>query len=205
MTDVPVSLLDAEYAPTEPTTSFVLEVSSPVTTLKRGAFTTVVVFVLSFAGAWSSPAASAAISSDAAHVNGCASNAGTYPGSKSTDCVALNNNTVLVDDTVVSASWSLTADKFGFTNLCAAVTIRNQNKSKYFFNDINMTLRPPMGSVTVLNFTAKHALEDGFIAPGGVARGNICFDYFGQAGQYVAMYSPRAYSAIRGIWLVKIA
>jgi hypothetical protein len=205
MTDVPVSLLDAEYAPTDATTSFVLEGPAPVAVLKRGALLTVVVSLLSFAGAWSSPVANAAISSHAAHANGCATHAGTYPGSKSTDCVALSNNTVFVDDTVVSAKWSLTADIFGFTNLCAAVTIRNQNKSKYFFNDINMTLRPPMGSVTVLNFTAKHALEDGFIAPGAVARGNICFDYFGRAGQYVAMYSPRARSAIRGIWLVNVA
>jgi len=173
--------------------------------LKRGALMTAVLFVLSFAGAWSSPAASAAISSRAAHAVGCATNSGTYPGSKPTDCVALSNDTVFVDDTVVSARWSLTADKFGFTNLCAAVTIRNQNRSKYFFNDINMTLRPPAGSVTVLNFTAKHALEDGFIAPGGVARGNICFDYFGRAGQYVAMYSPHPRSDIRGIWLVNIA
>jgi len=60
---------------------------------------------------------------------------------------------------LVRAKWSLTADKFGLTNLCAAVTIRNQNKSKHFFNDINMTMRPPMSSVTVLNFTAKHALD----------------------------------------------
>ena len=118
--------------------------------------------------------------------------------------MALSNSTVFVDDTVVSAKWSLAADKFGFTNLCAAVTIRNQNKSTYFFNDFNMTLRPPKSSVTVLNFTAKHALDDGFIAPGGVAKGNICFDYFGQPGQYVAMYSPRAHSSIRGIWLVNL-
>ena len=173
--------------------------------LKRGAPVTVVVLVLSFAGAWSSSVANAEPSSHAAHDIGCATNVGTYPGFKSTDCVALSDNTVFVDDTVVSANWSLTADKFGFTNLCAAVTIRNQNSSRYFFNDINMTLRPPMGSVTVLNFTAKHALEDGFIAPGGVARGNICFDYFGKAGEYVAMYSPRAHSAIRGIWLVNIS
>jgi hypothetical protein len=173
--------------------------------LKRGFLASLALVIVSFAGVWSTPMATAAISSRAAHASGCAANAGTYPGSRSTDCVALSNDSVFVDHTVVSAKWSLTADKFGFTNLCAAVTIRNQNKSTYFFNDINMTLRPPTGNVTVLNFTAKHALEDGFIAPGGVARGNICFDYFGQAGQYVAMYSPHARSAIRGIWLVNIA
>jgi hypothetical protein len=172
--------------------------------LKRVALTSLALVIVSFAGATSAPLASAAITSHAAHATGCANNVGSYPGSRSTDCVALSNNSVFVDDTVVSAKWSLTADKFGFTNLCAAVTIRNQNKSSYFFNDINMTLRPPMSKVTVLNFTAKHALEDGFIAPGGVARGNICFDYFGKSGQYVAMYSPRAHSDIRGIWLVNV-
>jgi len=149
--------------------------------------------------------ATAAVSSRIGHLEGCAAATSSYPGSRPTDCVALSNDTVLVDNTVVSAKWSLTADKFGFTNLCAAVTIRNDNKSTYFFNDFNMTLRPPKGNVTVLNFTAKHALEDGFIAPGGTARGNICFDYFGQAGQYVAMYSPRAHSPIRGIWLVDLS
>lgn len=171
--------------------------------LKRTAVS-VVVLILTLAGLWCSPA-TAAITSHAAHASGCAANTGIYPGSKSTDCVALSNDTVFVDDTLVSAKWSLTADKFGFTNLCAAVTIRNQNKTRYFFNDINMTLRPPKSAVTVLNFTAKHALEDGFIAPGGFASGNICFDYFGRAGQYVAMYSPHAHSSIRGIWLVNIA
>jgi hypothetical protein len=172
--------------------------------LKRGVLTTGLVAALTIAGLGVAPIAGAAVSSHTPHSMGCASNNGTYPGSKSTDCVALSNSTVLVDHTVVSARWSLTADKFGFTNLCAAVTILNQNKTTYFFNDFNMTLRPPKGSVTVLNFTAKHALEDGFIAPGGTASGNICFDYFGLSGQYVAMYSPRAHSSIRGIWLVDL-
>jgi hypothetical protein len=31
---------------------------------------------------------------------------------------------------VVSAKWSLTADEFGFTNLCAAVTIRENSLRK---------------------------------------------------------------------------
>jgi hypothetical protein len=169
--------------------------------MKRASLAIVVITVTM---TWISPIATAAISSRAAHAAGCATTTAAYPGSRSTDCLALSNSSVFVDHTVVSALWSLTADKFGFTNLCAAVTIRNHNKSTYFFNDINMTLRPPKGDVTVLNFTAKHALEDGFIAPGGVARGNICFDYFGQSGQYVAMYAPRAHSSIRGIWLVHI-
>lgn len=173
-------------------------------TLKRGVLASVLITVVSLAGAAASPVASAAISSRTSHQSRCAAGATTYPGSRTTDCVALSNNTVFVDDTVVDAKWTLSADKFGFTNLCAAVTIRNQNKSTYFFNDFNMTLRPPKGNVTVLNFTAKHALEDGFIAPGGTATGNICFDYFGHAGRYVAMYSPRAHSSIRGIWLVNI-
>jgi len=170
----------------------------------RGAFATLVLAALTIAGIAVSTAATAAVSSRVGHTAGCANAATSYPGSRPTDCVALSNDTVLVDNTVVSAKWSLTADKFGFTNLCAAVTIRNENRTTYFFNDFNMTLRPPKGSVTVLNFTAKHALEDGFIAPGGTARGNICFDYFGQSGQYVAMYSPRAHSPIRGIWLVHL-
>jgi hypothetical protein len=177
---------------------------SPVAMMKRGVLASLLVTVTSIAGAVASPMADAAISSHATHVLGCATATSAYPGSKATDCVALSNSTVFVDDTVVSAKWSLTADKFGFTNLCAAVTIRNQNKTTYFFNDFNMTLRPPKSSVTVLNFTAKHSLEDGFIAPGGVAKGNICFDYFRQPGLYVAMYSPRADSSIRGIWLVNL-
>jgi hypothetical protein len=181
-----------------------LKDSSPVAMVQRAALASFLLAATSVAGALASPMANAAMSSHASHAMGCATATNAYPGSKATDCVALNNSTVFVDDTVVSARWSLTADKFGFTNLCAAVTIRNQNKATYFFNDFNMTLRPPKSSVTVLNFTAKHALEDGFIAPGGVAKGNICFDYFGQPGQYVAMYSPRAYSSIRGIWLVNL-
>jgi hypothetical protein len=205
MPDVPVSLLDAEYAPTDSTTTSTYSKVRHLLDLQRALLVSLALVATSIVGVWSTPMATAAISSRAAHAQGCATNAEPYPGSRSTDCVALSNDSVFVDHTVVNAKWSLTEDKFGFTNLCAAVTIRNQNKSTYFFNDINMTLRPPTGSVTVLNFTAKHALEDGFIAPGGVASGNICFDYFGQAGRYVAMYSPRAHSAIRGIWLVNIA
>jgi hypothetical protein len=182
-----------------------LEGPSPTEMVKRGTLASLLIATNSVAALAFSPVAGAAVSSHTSHTSGCAINAGSYPGSRSTDCVALANSTVFVDHTVVSAKWSLTADKFGFTNLCAAVTIRNENKTTYFFNDFNMTLRPPKSAVTVLNFTAKHALEDGFIAPGGVASGNICYDYFGQAGQYVAMYSPRAHSSIRGIWLVNVA
>jgi hypothetical protein len=177
----------------------------PVAIVRRATFASLLVMGISLAGALESPVATAAVSNHLTHASGCASHASAYPGAKPTDCVALSNDTVFVDHTVVSAKWSLTADKFGFTNLCAAVTIRNQNRSTYFFNDFNMTLRPPTGAVTVLNFTAKHALEDGFIAPGGLATGNICFDYFGQSGQYVAMYTPRANSSIRGIWLVNVS
>jgi hypothetical protein len=177
----------------------------PKLLLPHGAVAALLVVGIFVVGAAASPAANGAVASRLAHASGCAAHFKAYPGSKPTDCVALSNNTAFVDHTVVLAKWSLTADKFGFTNLCAAVTIRNENKSTYFFNDFNMTLRDPNGDMTVLNFTAKHALEDGFIAPGGVATGNICYDYFGQAGQYVAMYSPRAYSSIRGIWLVNVS
>ena len=177
----------------------------PAALLRRAAVVVVLVAGIALMGTAMSPIATAAVASRLTHASGCASHFNPYPGSKSTDCVALSNDTAFVDHTVVSAKWSLTADKFGFTNLCAAVTIRNENKTTYFFNDFNMTLRPPNSNVTVLNFTAKHALEDGFIAPGGRATGNICFDYFGQSGQYVAMYSPRANSSIRGIWLVDLS
>ena len=135
---------------------------------------------------------------------GCLNDPSVYPGAKATDCVALLNSTVAVDHTVVLAKWSLTADRFGFTNLCAAVTIRNQNRTNYYFNDFNMTLRPPDGKLTVLNFTAKRALNDGFIPIGGKASGNICFDYFGQSGQYVAMYAPHPMTTIRGVWLIQV-
>lgn len=172
--------------------------------LKSATLACLLIATISLFGTVTSPVATAA---EAGHIIpdvGCASNTPAYPGSRPTDCVALGNNTVFVDDTVVSARWSLTADEFGFTNLCADVSIRNLNTSAYFFNDFNMTMRPPKGKVTVLNFTAKHALNEGYIAPGGIARGGICFDYFGRTGQYVAMYSPRPLSSIRGIWLVNI-
>jgi hypothetical protein len=146
----------------------------------------------------------AATSSRLRGATGCLANPSLYPGAKLTDCVALSNNTVAVDHTVVLAKWSLTTNRFGFKDLCAAVSITNQNKSRYFFNDFNMTLRPPQGSVRVLNFTAKDALNDGFIPTGGRASGNICFDYFGQSGEYVAMYTPHPRSSIRGIWIIDL-
>jgi len=133
--------------------------------VRRGVAGALLASLTALGGVATSPVATAAVSSHTSHTSGCVQRAGAYPGARSTDCVALSNDTVFVDHTVVSAKWSLTADEFGFTNLCAAVTIRNQNKSTYFFNDFNMTLRPPKGSVTVLNFTAKHALDDGFIPP----------------------------------------
>jgi len=172
--------------------------------LKRGVFACLFGAFLTLAGVLTSPAAIGAGTSHVSHDYGCAAAISPYPGARLTDCVALSNSTVFVDHTVVVAKWALTSDEFGYTNVCAAVSIRNLNRSKYFFNDFNMTLRPPTGSVAVLNFTAAHPLNDGFIAPGGIARGNICFDYFGQAGQYVAMYTPRPLSSIRGIWLVNV-
>ncbi len=135
---------------------------------------------------------------------GCVATPTSYPGKRTSDCVALKNSTVAVDHTIVKAKWALVPDKFGFTNVCAAVSIKNQNRANYFFNDFNMTLRAPSGSVMVLNFTAKHPLNDGFIPDSGVAKGNICFDYSGQLGRYVAMYSPHPLTKIRGIWIFNI-
>jgi hypothetical protein len=179
-------------------------VRSLVTSSKRAVVTSVAVVTLFLSGVAVTPSVMAAGTGRVSQTAGCAAEAPNYPGSRLTDCVALRDNTVYLDHTVVKASWSLTADEFGFTNVCAAVSIRNHNAASYFFNDFNMTLRPPSGGVWVLNFTAKNPLNDGFIAPGGVARGNICFDYFGEAGRYVAMYSPHPGRPVRGIWLVHI-
>lgn len=135
---------------------------------------------------------------------GCVAHPSTYPGQRATDCVALKNDTVVVDHTIVMAKWALVADKFGFTNVCASVSIKNQNKTKYFFNDFNMTLRPPSGDIMVLNFTARHPLNDGFLRQSDVAKGNICFNYSGQFGRYVAMYTPHPRTNIRAIWIFHI-
>lgn len=135
---------------------------------------------------------------------GCVATPTSYPGKRMSDCVALKNSTVAVDHTIVKAKWALVPDRFGFTNVCAAVSIKNQNVANYFFNDFNMTLRAPSGDVMVLNFTAKHPLNDGFIPNSGVAKGNICFDYSGQLGRYVAMYTPHPRTKIRGIWIFNI-
>ena len=102
-----------------------LKGSSPGEMVKRAALASFLLAATSVAGALSSPMANAAMSSHVSHAMGWATAANAYRGSKATDCVALSNSTVFVDDTVVRAKWSLTADKFGFTNLCAAVSIRN--------------------------------------------------------------------------------
>lgn len=172
--------------------------------LTRGLVSCLCVATLSLAGAAVMPAA-AADTGGLSHVIPCGAGSASYPGSRPTDCVAVGNGSVYVDHTIVNVRWAVTPDMFGLINLCAAVSIRNLNRSSYFYNDFNMTMRYPDRKVMVMNFGAQHALNDGFIAPGGVARGNICFDYFHQAGEYVAMYSPHVLSPIRGIWLVHIS
>ena len=136
--------------------------------------------------------------------SGCAASPATYRNALPTDCVAPAGHDVAIDHTYVSASWSLAKDRFGFTNVCARVTIRNYGTARYSYNDIYWTMQAPKGSPMVLNFTAKDPLGAGFLAHGGMAHGNICFDYSGAAGQYVGLYAPIPLNPTRAVWVFSI-
>ncbi|MHB1725026.1 MAG: DUF4352 domain-containing protein [Acidimicrobiales bacterium] len=141
------------------------------------------------------------ISGATATRTGCLAKPAPYPGRQSSDCVALANNTTTIAGTVVTATWMRTTNLFGAVDICAAVSIKNNNSGTISYNDLYWRLQTPSGVVEDSNLTASNDLGSGSLVGGGTVTGNVCFHDPAQSGTYVGIYKPDPFSSARGIWL----
>jgi hypothetical protein len=136
---------------------------------------------------------------------GCTSNAPTYSGRQSTDCVATattpNPIGVGIGGAFVTATWTRSKDSSGTATICAAVSIGNLHSSTITYDEHDWSLQTPAGTVANANLVATGSLGSGQIMPGGSASGSVCFDDPGQTGTHVGIYKDPLKST-RGIWLV---
>lgn len=136
---------------------------------------------------------------------GCLARPPHYPGAvKGSDCVAKPDHAVIMAGTTVIAKWSVGAGEFGGKSICAAVSIRNHNKSAITYDDFYWQLQTPQGKIEGSNFEATNDLGSGSIVGGGLVTGNVCFDDPGQTGTYVGLYQPDELNNNRGVWLERL-
>jgi hypothetical protein len=136
---------------------------------------------------------------------GCAASPAAYPDQQKTDCVALPDNSVAMANTAVTATWTRSTDSLSQAVICAAVTIKNNNKSTISYNEFDWKLQTPSGKVLDASLADTNALNSGDLVGGGTASGNVCFDDPAQSGGYVGIYKPDPYNATRGIWLFPLS
>lgn len=88
--------------------------------------------------------------------------------------------------------------------LCSKVTLKNEGDSEVSYNVFDWKLQYPSGDIKDPTITGGDALNHGEIAPGGTARGDVCFEDDGGNGQYILISEGLfTFSSERGAWITK--
>jgi hypothetical protein len=102
--------------------------------------------------------------------------------------------------TLTAGALTHTASLLGPT-LCTPVTMTNNSSTVTDVGPEEWKLQDPDG--TVETFAITGSLQGGQIAPGGSARGTVCFSDNGQSGTFVLLWQP-LFQVARGVWLLHL-
>jgi hypothetical protein len=117
-----------------------------------------------------------------------------FPGKQSND-FGLNAGGSATSDGVTITSSPLTPkNQFGDTYLCTQVTMQNNSGKQATFNTLfDWKMQDPSGTTKDASVVgADNFLGAGEIAPGGTAKGDICFESptGNPSGTYVVLFDP---------------
>jgi aspartate ammonia-lyase len=125
-----------------------------------------------------------------------------YPGMLVQDHVGGGAGTSIdvSGETLTAGELTRTASFLGPT-LCSPVTIVNHAQATEDIGPTEWKLQQPDGIVETFAITGT--LSGGQIAPGGQARGTVCFADRGQSGTFVLLWQPFLRVG-RGVWLLQL-
>lgn len=116
--------------------------------------------------------------------------AGKQPGDTGVEA----GGSVTSDDVTTTASALSTNSQYGSSYLCTAVTIQNSGSKPATFNSaFDWKLQDPTGTTRMASLMGSdNILSAGEVAPGGTAKGDVCFEDKGGSapGTYVVLFDP---------------
>lgn len=127
-----------------------------------------------------------------------------FPGAKSSDVVGKGGSALKIGDATVTSTPLVNGDAALGPTLCTSVSLQNASKDTLSFNIFDWKLQSPTGTILTSGLSGSdNMLSTGEIAPGGTAKGDVCFDNKQTApGQYVVLYQPTfSFFSNRAAWL----
>lgn len=117
-----------------------------------------------------------------------------FPGKQANDTGVAAGGSVTSDDVTTTSSPLTTQTQYTNSYLCTQVTIQNNGTEQATFNTLfDWKLQDPSGTArdaTILG--TDNFLSAGEVAPGGTAKGDVCFESPQGApqGTYVVLFDP---------------
>ncbi|MGT2462890.1 DUF4352 domain-containing protein [Sinomonas atrocyanea] len=127
-----------------------------------------------------------------------------FAGAKDSDVVGSAGAPLTIGEATVTSTALVNGDATLGATLCTSVTLQNASTKTISFSIFDWKLQSPSGTIVTSEFTgSQNMLSTGEIAPGGTAKGDVCFDNNHPApGQYVVLYQPTfSFSSNRAAWL----
>lgn len=127
-----------------------------------------------------------------------------FPGAQDTDVVGKAGDALKIGDATVTSTPIANGDATLGATLCTTVSLQNSSKDTLNFSSFDWKLQSPSGTILNSGFSgSKNILTTGGIAPGGTAKGDVCFDNKQPApGQYVVLYQPTfKFFSNRAAWI----
>jgi hypothetical protein len=129
-----------------------------------------------------------------------------FPGAQSSDAVGSAGDAIKIGPATVTASPIKAGDSTLGKTLCTSTTLSNGSDETIQFNAFDWKLQDPAGTIVTTSFAGSDdMLSTGEIAPGGKAKGDVCFDNkSNESGQFVLIYEPVfSFFSDRAAWINK--
>jgi len=134
-----------------------------------------------------------------------------FPGKQPND-TSVDAGGAVTSEGVTTTSGPLSRkQQFGNTYLCTQVTIQNNSKEQAAFSALfDWKMQDPSGTTkdaTVMGAATESFLGSGEVAPGGTAKGDVCFEspQGTPSGTYIVLFDPTfRFSSNRIGWINKL-
>ncbi len=134
-----------------------------------------------------------------------------FPGKQPNDTSVEAGGSVTSDGVTTTSSPLSRQQQFGDIYLCTQVTIQNNSEEQATFNALfDWKMQDPSGTTkdaTLMGAATENFLGSGEVAPGGTAKGDVCFEspQGTPSGTYVVLFDPTfRFSSNRIGWINKL-
>lgn len=129
-----------------------------------------------------------------------------YAGSQPGDVVATAGAVKVSGWTATATPLKLTpsGNQFIAAMVCANVSLQNRDDQAQDYNIFQFKVQDSAGSIKDTSLFGEDALGSGSVAPGGTARGRVCFDDPKLRGQTLMLWEPDFLGTDRAVWVNRL-